>query len=140
MDDISQKLNEILASPEKLSQVMQVAGELMGSASTPPQSPPSPAAEEAPASPQPAVPAGGSGDLLSALGGLDPKLLSGMMNVLGALGKDDSKTSLLRALKPHLGSERAERVDRAVQILRISGAVRVALAALKGGENDVLKV
>lgn len=140
--DISQKLSDILSSPEKLSQVMQVAGELMGSAKPsdgvePVQS--SPVA--APPVPQ-ALPASGTGspDILSALGSLDPKIISMAMNVLGALGRDDDRTSLIRALKPHLKAERAERIDKAVQILRVSGAIRAALTALNGGKSDVQSV
>lgn len=133
--DISQKLSDILSSPEKLSQVMQIAGELMGSAK-PSDSEPSVEAS-APATPQPA---GGSGDILSALGSLDPKIVSTAMSVLGALGRDDERTSLIRALKPHLRPERAERVDKAVQILRVSGAIRAALNALNGGKSDVQSV
>lgn len=133
--DISQKLSDILSSPEKLSQVMQIAGELMGSAK-PSSSEPSVEAS-APAAPQPA---GGSGDILSALGSLDPKIVSTAMSVLGALGRDDERISLIRALKPHLRPERAERVDKAVQILRVSGAIRAALNALNGGKSDVQSV
>lgn len=139
--DISQKLSDILSSPEKLSQVMQIAGELMGSAK-PSDSEPSVEAS-APAAPQPApqaLPASGGGDILSALGSLDPKIVSTAMSVLGALGRDDERTSLIRALKPHLRPERAERVDKAVQILRVSGAIRAALNALNGGKSDVQSV
>lgn len=135
--DISQKLSDILSSPEKLSQVMQIAGELMGSAK-PSNSEPSVEAS-APAAPQ-ALPAGGGGDILSALGSLDPKIVSTAMSVLGALGRDDERTSLICALKPHLRPERAERVDKAVQILRVSGAIRAALNALNGGKSDVQSV
>lgn len=139
--DISQKLSDILSSPEKLSQVMQIAGELMGSAK-PSSSEPS-AEAYAPAAAQPApqaLPASGGGDILSALGSLDPKIVSTAMSVLGALGRDDERTSLIRALKPHLRPERAERVDKAVQILRVSGAIRAALGALNGGKSDVQSV
>lgn len=142
--DISQKLNDILSSPEKLSQVMQIAGELMGSAK--PSDGAEPVAEQptpvtAPPAPQ-ALPAGGTGspDILSMLGSLDPKIISMAMNVFGALGRDDDRTSLIRALKPHLKAERAERIDKAVQILRVSGAIRAALTALNGGNNDVQSV
>lgn len=85
----------------------------------------------APASASASAPAGGS----NPLGGLDPKLMSTALQVLGALGQDDDRTRLLRALKPHLRSERAERLDRAVQILRVSGAIRAAIHSFSGGDK-----
>lgn len=139
--DISQKLSDILSSPEKLSQVMQIAGELMGSAKPSSSEPSVEASAPAAAQPAPqALPASGGEHILSALGSLDPKIVSTAMNVLGALGRDDERTSLIRALKPHLRPERAERVDKAVQILRVSGAIRAALGALNGGKSDVQSV
>ncbi len=72
---------------------------------------------------------------------LDPKLLSAAAQVLGAVGKDDDRTRLLLALKPLLRREKAERVDRAVRILKVSTAIRAAINSLAGGDKgDVLKI
>ena len=151
MDSLQQTLSDILSSPEKLDQVMKIAGEFLGSSG-------GADTEEASGSPaSPPLPAGDASDTVSALlgmlggsqntpaptqgaspgafGNLDPKLMSTVMQVLNIFSKDDDRVRLLLALKPHLRSERAERIDRAVQILRISEAVRTALHSLTGGDR-----
>lgn len=126
MDSLESKLGEILSSPEKMEQVMKIAGELLGSSS-----------QSEPPKVEPSAPTGGFGEVL---GGLDPRFMSAAMQVLGALGRDDDSTRLLRALRPHLRAERCERLDRAVQILRISGAIRAAIHSFSGGAGDVQQI
>ena len=164
MDSLQQKLNEILSSPEKLNEVMKIAGEFLGSGGDSESPPTNEIEADLPASAAVSQSTGGA-DPMSALlsmlgsgqnaaasapaqnafpggfGSIDPKLLSTVMQVLNAFGQDDDRVRLLRALKPHLRSERAERIDRAVQILRVSTAIRAAIHSLTGGsESDVLKI
>ncbi len=84
---------------------------------------------------------GGRREAPSSPPALDPKLLAAAAQVLGAVGTDDDRTRLLLALKPLLRREKAERVDRAVRILKVSTAVRAAINSLAGGDKgDVLKI
>lgn len=126
------------ASADALSALMSLLG---GAA------PPSPARSE-----ESVNVSGALSSLLGAAGGgrreapssppaLDPKLLAAAAQVLGAVGTDDDRTRLLLALKPLLRREKAERVDRAVRILKVSTAVRAAINSLAGGDKgDVLKI
>ncbi len=52
---------------------------------------------------------------------ISPNEISVMMKLLSALKRDeDDKTSaLLYALKPHLSSEKQEKVDKAVKLIRL---------------------
>lgn len=82
---------------------------------------------------------GGGADPLSALGNLDPKLVSAAMRLFSEYSAtDDKKTALLVALKPFLKEERYAKMDRAVQIARLSRVIRVAFQLFKeGGGNGV---
>ena len=53
-----------------------------------------------------------------------PENLGGIMAAAKALstGQNDSRVKLLLALKPHLSQSRAERVDKAVRVLRLMSA------------------
>lgn len=61
---------------------------------------------------------GGIEDMLSKFSGGD---ISKMMSLMSAFNskEDDNRSRLLISLKPHLSEERRERVDSAVQILRL---------------------
>ena len=67
------------------------------------------------------------GSPLSALGELDPKLLQLGARLLGELGQeDDRRTALLSALRPFVKKERYAKLDRAIQIARLSRVIRTA--------------
>ena len=75
---------------------------------------------------------------LAAAGKIDPAMLSGMVELLREYNRsDDRKTALLLALRPFLKEERWARVDRAVQIARLSRVIRAAFRMLGGGEAGV---
>lgn len=84
---------------------------------------------------------GGGGNPLSALGDLDPRLIQTGMRLLSEYNStDDRKTALLTALRPFVKEERFAKVDRAIQIARLSRVIRVALHVFKesgGGTDDV---
>ena len=50
--------------------------------------------------------------------------------------KDDGRTALLQALRPFVKEQRYAKLDRAIQIARLSRLIRVALDAFKGGDDD----
>ena len=158
-DDFSEKLNAILGDPQAMGQILSLAQSLGGggqtaepSGSPPPGEPPeeAPKQQEASAAP-PAAPdlsglsgllggISGSGNPLSALGGLDPKLLQAGMRLLSELGGgDDRRVALLAALRPFVKEERYAKLDRAIQIARLSRVIRVAFTLFKevGGQEHV---
>lgn len=96
MDELSQKLAEILNDPESMNRVREMAEDILGNKSEPePQD-----------------------DFSNILSNTD------LMNVMSLVSKlntnsDDSRTSLLSALKPHLSEPKRDKVDTAIKILRL---------------------
>lgn len=108
MDDLAQKLTELLDSPEGLEKMKGMAEMLLGSAG------PAPAPAEPP--PKAAAPA------VTPFSGLAPNELQTMMRMAKAfqsIPKEDSRTNLLLALKPHLSEPRQAKVDEAIKLLKV---------------------
>ena len=78
-------------------------------------------------------------DLFSALGDIDPRMLQMGMRVLREYQSgDDKKTALLHALRPFVREERWEKLDRAIQIAKLSRVIRVLFDTMgKEGRTDV---
>lgn len=146
MSELEEKLENILGNPQAMSQIMSLAQSLNlgGSSQTaptqnPPQPPPQnelPAqdgnAPQAAASPPPASPApaaSGLEGMLGALGGLDMNTLSAAAGLIGqfADGSDDKRAALLTALKPFVREERYAKLDKAIQIAKLSRLIRSGL-------------
>ena len=124
MAEFDEKLNSILANPDAMSQIMQLAQSLSGDSQGPavPQPPPTPAPPQQPPLRPPAQPPQGGTDLLSSLaGGMDPTLLMKLMPLIQELGSqnDSNARQLLYALRPYLKPERQEKVERALQLARL---------------------
>ncbi len=118
-----EKLGAILNNPQAMGQIMELAKSIGGGEEKP-------ATPSAPAAPEPEPSSAGSG--------IDPRLMEVGMRALAAYqDADDRKTTLLQALRPFVREERYKKVDKAIQIARMSKAVRAALDGLKGGENPV---
>ena len=163
MSEFEDKLNNILNDQAAMGQIMALAQSLGGAGgqSTAPPPPPPPRQET-----QPAQPEGGQVDwngvmnLLSSLGSgsgnqqqpapppppeptlpqLDPRLIQTGMRILSEYNrKDDKNMALLQALRPFVREERYAKLDRAIQIARLSRVIRVAFGVLKeqGGGSDV---
>jgi len=49
--------------------------------------------------------------------------------------EDDRKTALLAALRPFVREERYDRLDRAIQIAKLSRGLRVFLDTMRGEES-----
>lgn len=139
MDDFEEKLNSILSSPEAMGQIMALADSLTGQAEPG-------IGDAAPPSTQPPVPSGGgSGTGLPDLSGLASAFSGGsnplamlqnldpaMLQTIGTLFQeynrsDDEKAALLRALQPFLRPERWVKVEKAIQITRLSRVIRAAM-------------
>lgn len=111
-NDIAGKISELLSDEESLQQLTELARMLTeengGEGSSPPPDAPAPD-------------------------------IGGMMKLAGLAGaasKQDSRTELLLALRPHLGKEKQERVDKAVKLLRLLAVWEMAKES--GLLNDML--
>lgn len=135
MAEFEEKLNSILSDPKAMGQIMSIARAL----STAGEAEGQPSADAA-------VPSAASGEsaqpeldeVLSPLGDLDPKLIQTALRLFSEYSAtDDRKTALLAALQPFLKEERHAKVDKAVQITKLSRVARVAFQILKGEEGYV---
>ncbi len=129
MAQLEEQLNQILGDPQAMEQIMALAQSLSGKQEEErqPEEETQPPAENDPPSP------------LSALDGLDPRLLRMGMGLLSEYSaQDDKKTALLAALKPFLKPERQEKMDQAVRIARLTRVIRTALRMFRdrGEEED----
>ncbi len=136
MSGFEDKLNAILGDREAMGQIMALAQSLGKQ-------------EEQPERPQPGQeredgyvpvwtqeesqpPTQSLPDLSSMLGGLDPKMMQMGMKLLEEYNRgDDRNTALLAALRPFVREERFAKVDRAIQIARLSRVIRVLFDAMK---------
>jgi hypothetical protein len=139
MSDFEDKLNQVLSSPDTMEQIMSLARSLgVGNSQATPSSVPE--SQPTPPSTPSTMP-----NLLSLLGGgsdedggMDPKIAAILLRVASAWNEpDDQKVALLNALRPFLKQERQEKIQRAMQIAKISRVIRVALGVLKGGDGTV---
>jgi hypothetical protein len=148
--ELEEKLNSILGDQQTMSQIMSLAQSLSGGGtqSAPPpeenkEPPPAPVDGTAAAS-TPDLSAllgslmgGSSSGSASGSGGLDPRLLTMATKVLGEYQSgDDSRTALLQALRPFVKEKRYAKLDKAIQIAKLSRMIRVALDTFKGGGDD----
>ena len=125
MDDFEEKLNSILSSPEAMGQIMALADSLTG------QTDPKPTGGGGSGLPDLSGLASafsGGSNPLAMLQNLDPS----MLQTIGALFQeynrsDDEKAALLHALQPFLRPERWAKVEKAIQITRLSRVIRAAM-------------
>lgn len=104
MDDISQKLAELLNDPDSLNMVREMAENILGDNKKAENSPPTT----------------DSGSLFGNMD-IDPVQLGKIMSVMSRLksDKEDSRARLLLALKPHISAPRREKVDTAIKLLKL---------------------
>lgn len=122
MGEFESKLESILNDPQAMSRIMTLARSL---------SDPGQAQGDAP--PPPSAPVQAEDGGIS----LDPKLL-GSMAALLRQGGDDQRTALLNALRPFVKERRYAKLDKAIQIARLSRMARMALEMFKAkDEPDV---
>ena len=141
MSELEEQLENILGNPQAMAQIMALAQSLNqsgpeASAGDGEQAQPSgqsaagaqPPAPAAPARP-PASAGALEGGLGSLLGGLDPNMLSAAAGLLGQMGggDDDRRVALLTALRPFVKEQRYARLDKAIQIARLSRLIRSGL-------------
>ena len=128
MSEFEDKLNSILSSPETMEQIMALASSLSGGGGeTPPPPPPETGGSAGPG-------LGGMGDLFSAI---DPAMLMKLMPLVQEYQAGSSeKQALLNAMKPFLRPESQAKVEKAIQITRLSRVIRSSMK-LFGGDGHV---
>ena len=110
MEDIAEKITQLLNDPAGMEQLRSMAEGLLGNqAVSVPESPP----------------AASSGDISSLMQGVGPEQLGSIMKVMKLLNgaQDDNRTRLLLALRPHLSEKRQKRVDQAVKLLKLASVL-----------------
>lgn len=97
MDDLNQKLAQILNNPESMNRVKEMAESILS------QNEEKKETES------------------SVFGIPDSDELMSIMSIVSKLNQknDDARTALLAALKPHLSEPKREKVDTAIKILRL---------------------
>lgn len=119
-----EKLGAILNDPQAMSQIMSIARSLGGTQEQESEPAEASAAPNVPAEPPAPAPE------------LDPKVMEVGMRALAAWQEPgDSRSALLQALRPLMKEERRSKVDKAIQITRLSKVVRVVLDGWQGGES-----
>lgn len=113
MEDLAEKLNGILSSPEGQEQLKNIAAMLSGSDAPDlselfGQSGPSSAPAESPAQ-------DGAPDTPP----INMAAIAGIQKMVKNMNTNDKNTQLLLALKPHFSEARQKRVDNAVKMLRL---------------------
>ena len=130
MADFEEALNSLLSNPEAMGQILSLAGSLGGQV----QESPDQEEEARPPAPTPLADAPSFPDLgqLSQMGRL--------LEVFQAANQTNEETAaLIAALRPFLREERRGRLDRAIQIARMTRMIRAAITALgeRGQEEGV---
>ena len=129
MGEFEEKRNSILGDQQAMGQIMALAQSLGKQSAT--------SQEEDHERPEHAEDA--PSDLSQLMGNLDPKMVQLGMRLLQEYQQDDGQnTALLQALRPYLREERRSRLDKAVQIAKMSRLLRVALGSLGGKGEDTL--
>ena len=158
MSELEEKLEGILGNPQAMAQIMSLAqslnlggpgqGQSQEQDPAPPpdpgpsparDGPPAPPSGEAPAPPAPPAPgSGGRGGLLGALGSLDAGTLSAAAQLMGQFtdGGDDRRTALLNALRPFVQEKRYAKLDKAIQIAKLSRLIRSGLTLFRARRED----
>ena len=156
MGELEEKLENILGNPQAMAQIMSLAQSLnlggpgagqeqapgQADRAQPQATEQSPAQEarsgEPQAAPSPASAAAPAAGLKELLGGLDVGTRSAAAGLLGQFngGGDDQRTALLTALRPFVREERYAKLDRAIQIARLSRLIRSGLDLFRQRKED----
>ncbi len=143
MSELEDKLNTILGDPQAMGQIMALAQSLGSGKDQQPEAPPPQDHRDEPPPPsgqgQAAPPDLSAllGSLTGEGGGLDPRLLTLGARIMSEYNADDGgRTALLQALRPFVKERRYAKLDRAIQIAKLSRLIRVALEVLRGGGQD----
>ena len=138
MAEFEEKLNSILGNQAAMNQIMALARSLSGDQ---PESPSTPEGTEENGAetyiPVTEETSQTMPDLSVLLGQVDPRMIQIGMDVIRQMqNTEDRNVALLNALRPFLREEKQARLDRALQIARMTKLIRAALGALGGKEGE----
>lgn len=142
MADLAEILQQAMSNPQIMSQVATLAQSL-GIQNTPPAESSPPQHSEKPTSAQAISPWGmpnvsQQGARQAPQFQQDPRQLMGsLLQMSRSLGGDERQLALLRALKPFVRPERAQKLERAIQIARMSRLAGQALSSLSTAQGQV---
>ena len=104
MDDISEKLADLLNDPDSLNRVREMAENILGGNNENRHTPPP----------------NNVGSIFDNMD-VDPAQLGKILSVMSRLksDRDDNRAKLLLALKPHLSEPKREKVDTAIKLLKL---------------------
>ncbi len=112
MDDFAEKISSILSDEESMKQI----GELAAMLGLSPDGSTQPETTKAPEN-------------------LDMNAISGLMQKMKGFQPDDDNTRFLLALRPLLGEEKQNKIDRAVKVLRLLNLLPlISESGLLGGD------
>lgn len=100
MDDLSDKIQQLLSSPDTMQRIQSMMSAFGGTDNTPAPPPtlaPAPTPEPMP----------------------DMTMFLKLAPILSNLQQEDENAALLRALRPYMHQERSKRIDEAIQILHL---------------------
>ena len=65
-------------------------------------------------------------------GGMDPRMLVGMLELMEAFTGEEDADRLIAALRPFVSRERAESIDEALRVMKLVRTARVAMKLWSG--------
>ncbi len=134
MSGLEEKLEGILSNPKAMEQIMSLAQSL-GKSSVQSQPPASDTQSQPEQEPPPASEPSDSG-LLDTLSQIDPRLISGAFQLMSQYqNNDDGRVALLNALRPFVKEKRYAKLDKAIQIAKLSRLIRMGLELLRPRED-----
>ena len=141
MEDLSRKISELLADPQTLAQIKDLAGMFQqGGAGASAGAPSSAVSSAAPAVSSAPVVSSAIGSGTGMTDGFPDAAMLGMVKRLAPLlhsfREEDESTRLLQALKPFMHEERAKRIDGAIRLLHMMKL----LPLLKGTGLDLFSL
>lgn len=128
MDDLSSKLNEIFSSPDGMEKIKNLVSMLQGSGGGGEQGTGQASGTAPPPPPQ-----------QNPMEGLnfDPAMLMTMQKAFSTMQKGDPRIDLLLALKENLSDPRRQKVDEAIQMMRLMNLMPLLREqGLFGGGNN----
>lgn len=109
MDDMMNKIGEILSDPESIKQITELAQMFMSETGSNKN-----ASDENPQNTE------NSSDKIDGLfSGFDFSKLMKLQEIMGAVSGNDKNSELILALKPHLSPEKQKKADKAIKILKL---------------------
>ncbi len=134
MSDFEDTLGSILGDPDAMAKIMSLAQSIGGT--------PASAEENVPSPPVPAPTVAESpppdlSSLMGVLGNIDPQLIQTGLQLYTEFSQgEDERVALLLALRPFLKEARQTKLDRAIQIARLTRLLRVGFRLFQGRGND----